>query len=120
MDRPWHERTNLCNHTEEERVMSVTWCTPELQKAVELGFRIVKIHEVWHFPKDQRKEGLFTPYVNTWLKHKTEASEWPDHCDTQEKKDQFAKDFGARERIKLENIEKNPGRKQLAKLMLNR
>ena len=100
--------------------MRGTWCTPELQKAVEVGYRIIKIHEVWHFPEDQRKEGLFTPYVNTWLKHKTEASGWPDHCDTQEKKDQFVKDFEAREGIKLENIEKNPGRKQLAKLMLNR
>ena len=44
MDRPWHKRTNLCNHTEEERVMKGTWCTHELQKAVELGYRIVKIH----------------------------------------------------------------------------
>ena len=120
LERPWHERTNLCNHTEEERAMRGTWCTPELQKAVELGYRIIKIHEVWHFPEDQRKEGLFTSYVNTWLKHNTEASGWPDHCDTQEKKDQFVKDFEAREGIKLENIEKNPRRKQLAELMLNR
>ena len=120
LERPWHKRTSLCKYTEEERAMRGTWCTPELQKAVELGYRIIKIHEVWHFPEDQRKEGLFTPYVNTWLKHKTEASGWPDHCDTQEKKDQFVKDFEAREGIKLENTEKNPRRKQLAKLMLNR
>lgn len=87
---------------------------------MELCYRIIKIHEVWHFPEDQRKEGLFTPYLNTRLKHKTEASGWPDHCDKQEKKDQLVKDFEEREGIKLENIEKNPGRKQLAKLMLNR
>ena len=28
----------------------------ELEKAVEKGYRILKIHEVWHFP--QRKTGL--------------------------------------------------------------
>ena len=105
---------------EEKRTMTGTWCTPESEKAVERGYKITKIHKVWHFVEDQRKHGLFSPYVNTWLKYKTEASGWPDHCDTQEKKDQFVKDFEAKEGIKLENIEKNPGRKQLAKLMLNR
>ena len=120
IDRPWHERTNLCSHSEEERAMRGNWCTPELEKAVERGYKILKIHEVWNFPENQRKEGLFAPYVNTWLKCKTEASGWPDHCDTQEKKDQYVKDFEAGEGIKLEHIQKNPGRKQLAKLLINR
>ena len=100
--------------------MTGTWCTVELQKAVEKGYQITKIREVWHFPEDQRKEGLFTPYVNISLKYKTEASGWSNHCDTQEKKDQYVKDFEAREGIKLENLEKNPERKQVTKLMLNR
>lgn len=60
--------------------MTGTWCTVELQKAVEKGYQITKIREVWHFPEDQRKEGLFTPYVNISLKYKTEASGWPNHC----------------------------------------
>ena len=68
LDRPWFERTNICAHTDKERTMTGTWCTAELQKAVEKGYRILKIHEVWHFHEDQQKEGLFTPYVNTLLK----------------------------------------------------
>lgn len=44
-----------------------TWCTPEISKAVEKGYRILKIHEVCHFPCDQRAEGLFEDYVDTWL-----------------------------------------------------
>lgn len=59
-----------------------------LKKAVEIGYKIMKIHEFWHFPKDQRKEGLFAPYVNSSLKYKTEAKGWAKHCDTQEQKDQ--------------------------------
>ena len=65
LDHPWHERTNLCPHSDNDPVMRGEWCTPELQKAVEKGYRILKIHEVWHFPEAQRKQGLFAPYVNT-------------------------------------------------------
>jgi len=43
-----------------------------LQKAVELGYEIQHLYEVWHF--DQTCEGLFQDYVNTWLKIKQEAS----------------------------------------------
>ena len=55
-------------HSSEERLLRGTWCTPELVKAVEVGYCIVHIHEVWHFPEEQRQEGLFADYVNTWLK----------------------------------------------------
>ena len=50
---------------------------PDLEKAVEKGYWIVRIHEVWHFPKT--KVGLFKDYVDTWLKIKEEASGWPSH-----------------------------------------
>ena len=120
-ERPWYERINLCPHSNEERTMTGTWCTPELLKAVEKGYQILKIHEVWHFPEDQRKEGLFAPYVNTWLKHKTEASGWPSGVETEEQKAEYVRQYEEHEGIKLDpdKIEKNPGRKQVAKLMLN-
>ena len=120
-EQPWYERSNLCSHSDEERMMTGTWCTPELQKEVQTGYRILKIHEVWHFPESQRKEGLFAPYVNTWLKHKTEASGLPSHCVTEEQTNDYVQQYFTHEGIKLdpERIEKNPGRKQVAKLMLN-
>lgn len=40
--KPWLERTNLCNHTDAERMLRGTWCTEELKKAVELGYKIIK------------------------------------------------------------------------------
>ena len=95
---------NLCSHSDNDRVMSGEWCTPELQKAPKKGYPILKIHEVWHFPDHQRKTGLFAPYVNTLLKYKREASGWPTDCDTQEMKDQYVKDFVEREEIKWENM----------------
>ena len=39
----------MCAHTDNERMLRGTWATIEIQKAVELGYRVLKIHEVWHF-----------------------------------------------------------------------
>lgn len=78
--KPWLERTNLCNHTDQERMLKGTWATIELQKAVQLGYTIRKIHEVWHFREEDRREGLFADYVNTWLKLKQESAGWPEEC----------------------------------------
>ena len=50
-----------------------SWCTPELHKAVEQWYESLKISEVWHFPEDQRKEGLFAEYVNKWLRKKNRS-----------------------------------------------
>ena len=63
-----------------------TWCTPELVKAVEKGYTLLKIHEVWHFPEAQRWTGLFADYVNTWLKLKQQSAGWPSWCQTVSKK----------------------------------
>ena len=69
---PLHQRTHCCPHTKEERALTGTWCTPELQAAVVKGYMIVKVHEVWHFPEQRRD--LFMNYINTFLKIKQEAS----------------------------------------------
>ena len=109
----------LCRHCDEQHTITGSWCTPELQKAVEGGYRIHKIHEVWHWPEDKRKTGFFHP---TWTPGLNTKQRRVDGLTivTQEKKDQYVTDFEAQEGIKLEKIEKNPGRKQVAKLMLNR
>ena len=53
------EKSHHCSHSLEERLLRDTWCTPELVKAVEVGSRIVHIHEVRHFPEEERQDGLF-------------------------------------------------------------
>jgi len=117
--RAW-ERTAECIHTDEQRVLTGTWCAPELNKAVELGYEIQYIYEVWHF--DETCEGLFRDYVNTWLKIKQEASGWPLWVgDDETKRQQYILDYKEHEGIQLEydKIEHNPGLRTLAKMMLN-
>ena len=120
--KPLLQRCHYCTHTDTERMLRGTWCTPEIEKAIEKGYVLIKIHEVWHFPRNQRQTGLFAEYVNTWLKSKQEASGWPGWCQTVEQKGRYIQEYQQREGIRLDisNIEKNPGRKATAKLMLNR
>lgn len=85
-----------------------------------MGYVIKRVYEVWHFEKT--KCGLFSDYVNTWLKLKEEASGWPSHVNNDETlKMQHINDYEVHEGIRLdyENVEKNPGLRTLAKLMLN-
>ena len=114
------QQQGSCDHTEEQRQITGTWCTPELHKALERGYRVVKVFEVWHFEK--RQDRLFAEYIDTFLKIKTEASGWPADCQTDDLKDQFVRDFRDREGIQLEKekITVNPGLRALAKLCLNR
>ena len=56
-------RNHYCPHSDADRTLRGTWCTPEPVKAVEKGYTLVKIHEVWHFLPEQCRTGLFANYV---------------------------------------------------------
>ena len=67
-----------------------------------LGYKILKIHEVWHFSENQRKQGLFADDVNKWLKNKTEASGWPKNCTTEAAKSEYINAYYDREGVQQE------------------
>ena len=119
MAKPLLDRSYQCPHTDEERTLTSTWCSPELVKAVELGYQVQYIYEVWHF--EETCEGLFEDYVNTWLKIKQEASGWPKDDMTEEEKQSYIEQYFLHEGIQLDynKIKYNPGLRTLAKLMLN-
>ena len=121
MAKPLLDRRAACPHTQEQRQLTGTWCTPELDEAVTQGYVVIKIHEVWHFPENQRRTRLFAPYVDTWLRIKTEASGYPHWATTPADQATFRQRYLDREGIALDETQmiKNPGRKTTAKLMLN-
>ena len=110
---------NPCTHTDEERAIEGTWAHTEIMKAIEKGYEILRVHEVWHFPEHSSE--LFKGYVNTFLKIKQEASGYPEWCVTEEQKQAYIDDYYENEGIRLDpqKIKYNPGLRQLAKLMLN-
>ena len=60
----------------------------ELQKAVQIGYTLLKVYEVWQYDTVTKYDpstgdgGLFAQYMNTFMKIKMEASGYPSQCDT--------------------------------------
>ena len=90
-----------CNHSQSERCLRGTWCSPELYKAVERGYRIIRISCVWDYGEKHYK-GLFAPFVDKFYKLKAEASGFPNWCQTQQQKLDFLKEFARVEGIELD------------------
>ena len=96
------QQSTNCIHTAEERMLRSTWVSLELEKAVEKGYRIIEIESVWNLWNFREKcqldpstesEGLFTPYIDTFLNIKQEASGWPDWCQTDEDKTRYVTEY---------------------------
>jgi hypothetical protein len=118
---------DVCRHTENERAIVGTWCTPELEKAVALGYTILKFYEIFHYPESEQYDpetktgGIFTDYINNALKAKQEASGYPESVKSEQDKDDYISTYYEKEGVLLDKkkIAKNPGMRTLAKLQLN-
>ena len=108
-----------CSHTDSERSLTGTWVSIELVKAVEKGYRIVEIFEIWDFTRTS--DDLFADYMRTFLKHKQEASGFPPSVVDDEAKDRYIREYHEKEGVQLdkENIVVNSARRSLAKLAMN-
>lgn len=63
-----------CTHNDLERALNGTWVTLEIYKALDLGYSILKIIEVWHYEKIEQYDpinnptgGLFTGYIDNFM-----------------------------------------------------
>ena len=101
--------------------------TDEVKEAVSQGYHILNVYEVWHFTMISQYDpitksgGIFPDYVNTFLKVKQEASDWPDWFTGESSKYDYIQQYHEREGILLDykKVEMNPGLRSLVKLMLN-
>jgi hypothetical protein len=121
------ENQDSCTCSDESRMLTGTWCTPEIQTAVRLGYHIQTIYEVYHWEQTTKYDpktgdgGLFATYINTFLKFKQEASGLPDWIQTEADTQTYIQRYFQKEGVSLDrdNIRKNPGLRALAKLCLN-
>jgi hypothetical protein len=56
--------------------------TNEVEKAIEKGYKIITIDEVWHFTK--KSFNLFKGYVKEFMKIKLETSPWENDFESEE------------------------------------
>ena len=122
-----NESQEMCKCLDTERMFTHTYCTPELEVALNKGYILWETHEVLHWSEtemynsDTKQGGLFTKYINTFLKLKQEASGYPPHIKFEMEKDNYIQQYFQHEGILLDksSIVKNPGLRSLSKLALN-
>lgn len=116
------------------------WTTNELYCALDNGYKIRHIEEIWHF--EQTTTNLFKKYIRKFLKIKQEASgfplwveqeegikwEYPAHLketakemNIEDRKELYILDYFKNQGIMMdkESIVSNPGMREIAKLCLN-
>ena len=82
----------ICTCSDEQRSFTHTYCTPEIEVAMNMGYIILQVHEVLHWQKSEvydpvnKEGGLFTGYINTCLKLKQHSNGFPSHVKTKMKK----------------------------------
>lgn len=115
-----------CTHSDDERSLLGYWSLDEIRLAVQHGYKILEVQELWsydaiQYDRNSGERGLFADYVDNFLKIKQESSGWPEDCDTEESKDQYLQKYFENEGITLDrrNISENKGLRSLSKLMLN-
>uniref|UniRef100_A0A1I7U2T1 Uncharacterized protein n=1 Tax=Caenorhabditis tropicalis TaxID=1561998 RepID=A0A1I7U2T1_9PELO len=98
----------------------------ELEEALESGYKIVEVYhgvkyEYWTHNDANGEGGLFTSYINIFMKAKADSSGLPTHVKTEEEKAEFVKGYWEAEKIDLGDckFERNVGRRAVTKLMLN-
>ncbi|KAG1661834.1 Death-associated inhibitor of apoptosis 2 [Nymphon striatum] len=115
--------TRVCKCSDKARSFTGTWTTVEIEKALELNYKIVKIYEVWHYDEtltySDTTPGLFSDYINCFLKYKEESSGYPDSCNTDQEKESYRQQYFQREGVVLENMVRNPGLRSVSKVFLN-
>ena len=98
-----------------ERMERATIPTPELQKALTLGYKIDRVYKIYHFKKTKE---LFKSYIRKFIKNKIEGGGFDG---TEEEKEEYCREYKEKFNIEIDpnNLISNAGKKAVAKLCLN-
>ena len=83
-----------CKHNDSERTLaSVVIPSVEVKHALNNGYKLVNVHEIWNFEKN---EELFHEFFCKLITMKVEASGYPSYVKTEEDKKNILKNTGRR------------------------
>lgn len=85
------QRREKCTHGTDDRSFHGTFVPDELRTALKAGYKILKLDEIWEYDvvqynKDTKSGGVFTNYVNNFLRLKAQASGYPKGYDNESQK----------------------------------
>ena len=108
-----------CTHTEEERELRFCWTIVEVKKALELGYKLKRVHEIHAFEKTSKD--LFRDFVYKFYKIKLAASAWPVGMESPQMQHRYINEINQKMGLdlKVEEMQPNPGKRTMAKLLLN-
>ena len=89
-ERPTDPQYRCC-HSDPQRRFTGTWVSCKLNKALDGGYKLDQVYEVWHFL--QQNTDLFRRYIDTFLKIKQESSGFPPQRETQEEKEKYIQEI---------------------------
>ena len=116
------ENDKGCTCPISERSFTHTYCTPEIEVAINMGYIIEEVHEVPHWPQTEIYDPcLKKDYINSFLKIKQQASDFPENIQTEDEQRKYIERYSDHEGILLDQklIKKNSGLRSLSKLALN-
>ena len=108
--------------------MTGTWGTEELRLAMDNGYIVEEIYEVYHWPPAERSNTFMRGFVSYFLRLKQEAEGWKKQGATSEEPSEEEKDYiiekvfeenGNISRMRSEKVKKNAVNRQFAKIYLN-
>lgn len=116
-----------CNHENAvDREFTGTWVADEIRKAIDLGYSVTAIFVIWQYRMTELdpstgEGGLFSEYIDTFLRLKQQASGFPAWCVDDAKKERYIREYQEKEGVLLERekIVKNAGLRSVSKISLN-
>lgn len=108
-----------CRHSCDERALVGTWFSEEVKLAISEGYKILKVYQTMHFKRSSNE--MFANYIRTFYKMKVVAGGFPSSCVSELDKKAYVQRLNDVEgfNITVDEIELNPAKKSLAKLMCN-
>ncbi|EFO95708.1 hypothetical protein CRE_13943 [Caenorhabditis remanei] len=112
-----------CNHNKvSDRYLTGIWTHAELNAAIERGYRLLQIHEIWWWPDSKWKTAdYFVNYLKPMIQLKHESSDWPRDDMTDNEKDAYINEIARRDGVTLvkDNVRKADNMREMSKLFLN-
>ena len=110
---------SLCRHTSGTRAITDTWTSIELEFAVTCGYKILKIYEFFTY---ENTKPIFRKFYTRLARMKLASEGFPENVVSDSEKKQHVDSLNQAMpglNLKVEDVEKNPGKRASAKDMQN-